>query len=160
VWNFGASFQTEVFSWGPQSGLWMRLLRFYSHTTPGFSAIWHILGKGKFHLQILAKNFLGRKTKTTKFAHCIRIHGVTVLGSNYIAVPNCQNTVPLPLVKWRYRALRFLVHFSSFVLTKVPPKQCKVKYWSSKLSRSISMLKMSWLGSFSRMSNQVPIEKS
>jgi len=41
-------------------------------------------GQREISQQILAKNFLGRKTKTTKFAHCIRIHGVTVLGSNYI----------------------------------------------------------------------------
>merc|ERR1711994_965697 len=44
----------------------------------------------------------------------------------YISVPNRQNTVPLHLLKWRYRALKFLVHFSSFLLTNVPQKQCKV----------------------------------
>ena len=42
------------------------------------------------------------------------------------SVPNRQNTVPLHLEKWRYRALKFLVHFSSFLLTNVPQKQCKV----------------------------------
>ena len=55
-----------------------------------------------------------------------------MLGNNFqipsrdISVPNRQNTVPLHLVKWRYRALKFLVHFSSFLLTNVPQKQCKV----------------------------------
>ena len=38
------------------------------------------------------------------------------------SVPNRQNTVPLHLVKWRYRVLKFLVHFSSFLLTNVPQK--------------------------------------
>ena len=39
-----------------------------------------------------------------------------------ISVPNRQNTVPLHLVKWKYRALKFLVHFSSFLHTNVPQK--------------------------------------
>ena len=39
-----------------------------------------------------------------------------------ISVPNRQNTVPLHLVKWKYRVLKFLVHFSSFLLTNVPQK--------------------------------------
>ena len=63
-------------------------------------------------------------------------------GKSGKSVPNRQNMVPLHLMKWRYRALKFLVHFSSFLLTKVPQKRhksnAKWAYWSSKLSRSTS----------------------
>ena len=42
------------------------------------------------------------------------------------AVPKRQNPVPLHFVKLRFRALKFLVHFSSVLPTKVPQKQSKV----------------------------------
>ena len=42
------------------------------------------------------------------------------------SVPNRQNPVLLLLEKLRYRALKFLVHFSSGFPTKVPQRQSKV----------------------------------
>ena len=43
-----------------------------------------------------------------------------------ISVPKHQNTVPLLLVKLRYRALKFLVHFNLVLGTKVPQMHSKV----------------------------------
>ena len=44
----------------------------------------------------------------------------------YISVPKRQNPVPLHFVRLRYTALKFSVHFSSVLPTKVPQKQSKV----------------------------------
>ena len=43
-----------------------------------------------------------------------------------ISVPNRQNPFPLVLVKLRYRALKFLVHFNLVLGTKVPQMHTKV----------------------------------
>ena len=43
-----------------------------------------------------------------------------------ISVPKRQNPVPLHLVNLRYRALKFLAHFSSVLPTKVLQRQSKV----------------------------------
>ena len=52
-----------------------------------------------------------------------KVHNILSL---CISVPKRQNPVPLHLVKMRYRALKFLVHFNSVLPTKVPQRQSKV----------------------------------
>ena len=44
----------------------------------------------------------------------------------FISVPKRQNPVPLHLVKLTYGALKFLVHFSLLLPTKVPQRHSKV----------------------------------
>ena len=59
----------------------------------------------------------------------ISIHMANIIIINIIiniSVPKRQNPAPLYLVKLRYRALKFLVHFSSVLLFKVPQRQFKV----------------------------------
>ena len=47
-------------------------------------------------------------------------------GPHGISVTKRQNGLSLPLAKMRYRALKFLVHFSTFLHTKMPQSQSKV----------------------------------
>ena len=73
----------------------------------------HLLTEIAFRAEISCRN-IQVKNLCQNFWHPAKPFGGKCYFKALKSVPKRQNPVPLHLVKWRYRALKFSVHFSSF----------------------------------------------